>query len=226
MKNKTTRTALLIVIIVLMLIAIVFLAMAIKKKSEAGFYLANENYYYVKCRPEGNNSLDGNIYEYAIFEGDQIILKKSNLLYKPDIKWCNGIIRVETAFGTNHREIQYYSVFEKTFSESFLAPSVYADYISGDASESVNLFASFSYDENENTILVICDIFTNSTVATIHRDFIAPTSGANNIIFLNENIIFVDYDIMDDHENRTNNMEIILFGQSKNSIIVTEQLAD
>jgi hypothetical protein len=136
-----------------------------------------------------------------------------------------GIIRVETAYGTNHREIQYYDVTTKTLSKSFLAPSAYADYLSGDTCKFANLIATFSYDANQRTILVIYDIFSAAIIATIQRDFIASTSGANKISFLSENIIFIDYDIIDSNDIRTNNKEIILFRHNDDSVTITEEFA-
>jgi hypothetical protein len=103
-------------------------------------------------------------------------------------------------------------------SEVFLIPSAYADCIS----ESVSLFASFDYDENMKTVLEIRDIFDGSVIATIRRDFIAPTSGANNIVFLNEDVIYIDYDIIDDYDNRSSKKEIIIFGANSNPVVVSE----
>ena len=227
MENNTIKL-LFSIVVVLMLIIIIILVKDMDYKTEASNYLINDNYYHVKYEPVDGYSKDGNFYEYAIFNGDNIILKESNLPYVPNIEWCeNGILRVDIALGTNARKLRYCNVHTQTISKMFLVPSVYADFISyvytDGISEFVNLFASFDYDENRDTVLVIFDIFEYRVIATIKRDFIAPTSGANSIIFLSEDTIYIDYDTIDSSDNRINKKEIIVFGINNNNIIITEQ---
>ena len=185
-------------------------------------YMLNDIYYCVSIKPKKTNSITGYVYEYAIFEENSIILEESSLKYQPNINWCNGTIRIETAYGTNHREVRYYNLLNKTLSESFIVPCVYADFLYNDIYEPINLFATFGYDKSNRTVLLIYDIYRKSTIATIYRNFIAPTSGANNILFLNENIICIDYDILDNNENRVNKIEVIQFRKNQDSIIITE----
>lgn len=205
------------IIIVISLLILVFLLFVINivinsnnKIADLSDYIINEQYYYIKSIPSNKHNIDRNLYEYAVFQKDRILFKESGLFYRPNIENIYGIVRVVVTYGTNHKEIKYYNTYTNIISESFLVPSVHADYLSG-AANHINLFASFDYDANKNTVLVVSDIFSNEILSTVHRSFISPTSGANKIVFLSDNIIFIDYDTIVDNVGTRNNKKEIIF---------------
>ena len=209
--------------IILAVIVFLFVGKFKSNGDDTSNYIAKEQYYQIKSYPSSESPV-GIFYEYIVFEEDKIICKESNLVYRPNIDCYHGVIRVQVAWGTNQREVQYYNVITKMLSPVYLVPSVYADYFSNyDSSESVDLFASFEYDEDNNPVLVIHDLFSGNAISTIKRNFISPTSGANSMLFLNENAIYIDYDTLDELENRSNKMEIVVFGTTSEPVIVTSQ---
>ena len=216
MDNKTLKLFLSILAVIMFII----LTEDTRHRTVEGNYLENYFDYYVKYKSINSDSIDGNIYEYAILWGDIIVTEESNLYYKPRIDHLgSGLIRIDIVRETNDRELLYYNFFKKTFSRRFPVPSVYADFISDYAS----FLATFDFNQNKNTVLIIYDIFKDKVITTIQRDFIAPTSGVNRMVFLNEDMIFIDYDTIDSNENRMNKKEIILFGMNSNTITITEQ---
>jgi len=200
--EKNITKLLLSIIITLMFVTIVIIQEKdIEYQTDQDNYIVKNDFYYIRYEPIDGYSKDVSVYDYAIFTGDRIILAESNLPYIPDIEWCdNEILRIDVAWGTNARELRYYNVRTQTLSKRYIVPSIYADFISyvfyDGISKYVNLFATFDYNEKGDTILVIYDLFKYKIIATIKRDFIAPTTGAKNMIFLDEGTIYIDYNTL------------------------------
>lgn len=105
----------------------------------------------------------------------------------------NGIIRLFQGAGTNASTVQYFDVWKDRTSKPFFIYSVYADYVDEKKTEEC-LLAYFDFPRN---ILIIEDVFDEQGFSTeIDRAFISAT--CNRLIILNENEIYLDYDVFTD----------------------------
>ena len=108
----------------------------------------------------------------------------------------DGIIKLFMAFGSNAFSLQYFDVWNDRTSEDFAPYATYADYVDTKTGEC--LVAYFgevrSYGEN---VLLIKDIFNKQGFSTeIAKGFFSAT--CNRITFLNENEIYLDYEVFAD----------------------------
>jgi hypothetical protein len=208
---------------VFMLLSIAFTLIAKYGYSEVvkDGYLENKHGWYVKQIFNNDEWVQDYEYEYAILNNDNTIIIDAKVPCKPDIKWINGIIRVETIMNSSVTEVQYYNYYKKIVSRRYTIPCMYADNISY---EFVNkyLISTLDINEDEEIALFIYDIFDNNVIAQIKRDFIAVTSGVNEIIFLTEDHIFVDYDTLDENSNRINHLETIAFKETNKEISISQ----
>ncbi len=108
----------------------------------------------------------------------------------------NGIIRLFLGYGTNAFSVQYFDVLGDKTSSVFNPYSIYADY--ADTSKGEYLIAYFDLSSfNEKKSFIITDIFGEQGFKTIvERDFESAT--CNRMVFLNENEIYLDYDVFTD----------------------------
>lgn len=107
----------------------------------------------------------------------------------------NGIIRLFMGFGTNAFSVQYFDVWGDRTSKVFFPYSIYADYADPKTKEC--LIAYFAFPDTSEKVLLIKDIFNEQGFSMeVDRGFISAT--CNRLIFLNENEIYLDYDILAD----------------------------
>ena len=108
----------------------------------------------------------------------------------------NGIIRLFMGSGTNNFSVQYFDVWGDKTSKVFYPYSIYADYADSKTKECLIAYFESPGDYGKN-ILLIKDIFNEKGFsAEVDRGFISAT--CNRLVFLNENEIYLDYDVLAD----------------------------
>ena len=159
-------------------------------------------------------------YEYMIKSGTTIMRQETDLVHEPSItELDNGILRLEIGDGSNYNRIQYFDVYNVRASEVYTVPSIFVDFVT----DSNQLLAFFDYSKNHEPILKVMDIFTNSEIADINRAFVSPVTGADALIFLIENEIYIDYPTGGTISNSENEREIICFREVEVPIVINKQ---
>lgn len=134
-------------------------------------------------------------YSYKIGIGTKVFAEGIKNGTEPQIEEIdNGIIRLFMGFGTNAFSVQYFDIWGDRTSKVFSPYSIYADYTDSKGC----LIAYFpAPDTSSKNALLIKEIFNDDGFSTeIDRDFISNT--CNELKFLNENEIYLDYDILAD----------------------------
>ena len=183
------------------------------------FYSIIDDNYHVKYTLAYSEGIYLRVYEYAVFSGGTTVLEENDLYYPPKLESFGNIIRIEASYGTNHREIQYFNTSTNEVSERFLATNAYADNLSLRWTISdVSLFALLDCSENDETVLSVYDIFSKRIVERISGSFFSYISQPNNILFISDNMVFVDHDTYDTNGNWVNRKEIFHFGEKNSKI--------
>lgn len=113
------------------------------------------------------------------------------------IDYVNGILRLHTGSG-NMGEAQYFDVEKGKKSDAFVIESNYADYV--DPVGEYYLFACIDVDLSKKgspAYLVIKDIFTNEIISIIDRPFNLYVMPLNDLFFVSEREVYLDYDVSD-----------------------------
>lgn len=135
-------------------------------------------------------------YRYKIGTGKKVFAEGVKDGTEPKIDDIgNGIIRLFMGFGTNAFSVQYFDVWGDRTSKVFSPYSIYADYADSKTKEC--LIAYFAFPDTSEKVLLIKDIYNEQGFSMeVDRGFISAT--CNRLIFLNENEIYLDYDILAD----------------------------
>lgn len=148
-------------------------------------------------------------YRYRIGTGNKIFVDDVKYGTEPQIEDIgNGIIRLFLGYGTNAFSVQYFDAFGDKTSSVFNPYSIYADY--ADTSKGEYLIAYFDLSSfNDKKSFIITDIFGDQGFkTTVERDFESAT--CNRMVFLNENEIYLDYDVFTD-DQLSNVREVVKF---------------
>ena len=126
----------------------------------------------------------------------------------------SGIVRLELGCGSNCNQVQYFDIFEDKTSEVFFVAGLFADYIDPFGNQ---LIARFCYRDKAppKNILVIQDVFDDTVFyIEIARDFADFVDPGVNMLFLNENQLYVEYSVLrsdDEDDEYDTKTEIIDF---------------
>ena len=108
----------------------------------------------------------------------------------------SGIIRLFMDSGTDTFSVQYFDVLQNRTSETVFPHSVYADYVDAKTNECLVAYFDVPHASGKN-VLRIRDVFNAQGFSIeIDREFISVT--CNQLILLNENEIYLDYDVLAD----------------------------
>lgn len=173
-------------------------------------YLANKNSkeYIVQTPLYQIYEQSSQDYRYRIGTENKIFVDDVKHGTEPQIEDIgNGIIRLFLGYGTNAFSVQYFDIWGDKTSSVFNPYSVYADY--ADASKGEYLIAYFDVSSFDKKSLTITDIFGEQGFkTTVERDFASAT--CNRMVFLNENEIYLDYDVFTD-DRLSNVREVVKF---------------
>jgi len=184
--------------------------------SPNAFCINTTNYYIHEIT---SSNTVGAIYEYEIRAGNTVLASETNMVEQPYISDLGeGIIRLIIGDGTNHKYIQYFDIYRVAYSDVFMVPSIFSDYV--DTNDN-HLLSYFDYSSDNSTILKILDIFDSAYVIEIGRDFISPVTGADQLMFISENEIYVNYSSASHEGKSTQKREMICFGDVELPIITT-----
>ena len=136
-------------------------------------------------------------YYYKIEMNKKVFAEGVKERTEPEIDYIStGVIRLFMGFGSNAFSLQYFDVWNDRTSEVFSPYAGYADYADSKTNECLIAYFKFPSASGKN-VLLIRDIFDEHGFSVeIDRGFISAT--CNNIIILNENEIYLDYDVFAD----------------------------
>lgn len=178
--------------------------------SSCSDYLVNENSkkYVVQTSLYQIYEKSAQEYQYRVGTENKTFVDDVKRGTEPQIEDIgNGIVRLFLGYGTNAFSVQYFDIWEDKTSLVFNPYSVYADY--ADTSKGEYLIAYFDVSSPEKKGLTITDIFGEQELKIIvERDFALAT--CNRMVFLNENEIYLDYDVFTDNHLR-NVREVVKF---------------
>ena len=152
---------------------------------------------------------DDSLYHYKIFTSNDIVCEGEIALRQPEITYHSGIVKLVLAYGSNDATTQYFDVIKGLRSEVFPNITGSAEYVSKVKGEYITAY--FDYNDKMETTLVIQSMFGNDFLIHIERDFVSPVTAINYMTFLNQDEIYLDYNVMDDSNGRTQIKEIVKF---------------
>lgn len=174
------------------------------------------DYYYSIWRlgEELGNSYKDWRYEIVDHSGNVIASEITNS-HEPKITVQKSqVLRLKLGYGSNETELQYFDISRGKCSQKFFIMEGYADYI--DTFYSVNnkyqaLVAYPHFISRSKTVIAVRSIFDDSLYLEIDEGFMSVLGGVNNMQFLRENELYIDYEIKTEDGEFINKRAVAIF---------------
>ena len=140
---------------------------------------------------------------YEIKNGDSVLASAVWHRLEPHISEVDsGVFKLELSYGSNARTVQYFDVRTGFTSEVYSIASEYADYFELDYPANIGFIAYLHFDDSvhynkaANVYVIVADVFSGDKYR-IDREFLSPLTGVNNMVFVNGNELYLDYEVID-----------------------------
>jgi len=163
-------------------------------------------------------------WQYEIGYAENILASNTSEWHTPKISKRNSqIIRLELGGGSNSNRVLYFDLWDGSISSEFNMMSYFADYVDSDYpfNDTRKAMVAFPYylHESHKTIVVIRNIFDNNFYLEIDEGFMTVLGGINNMLFLNENNLFIDYNIETSESDFINKNVVFIFNSEGYSTV-------